>query len=209
MIWSAIPPSFLISLLLALLVLDLLFQALNFLWKDVISKARGLVVIMDSDLFLTKDVSFIKLIDGYDMFFCPCYSDGHIWPWPGLMGFDMDTINPNEISFELLKINGKYADVGSELNTYIENRQPWINLIDRQEIVKQDWPILDMNQTLYQLGFPKPYSVDFLPFAFHYKTGSNYAKHCTPEYNEAKTKALLKVLTGKHANQEVTNYGSP
>ena len=147
---------------------------------------------MDSDLFLTSDVSFIDLLGNNDMFFCPQYTDGHIWPWPGFMGFNMDSIKLEDVNFDLLKINDSYADVGSGLNTYIEKHHPWIKLVERQEIVDQDWPVTD--QTLYQLGFPKPYSVDFLPFAFHYKTGSNYAKHCTPEYNETKTKALLKII---------------
>lgn len=176
-------------------VSQLVANSLNFLWKGKASKESGIVVIMDSDLFLNKDISFVELLGDNDMFFCPQYTDGHIWPWPGFMGFNMSKIKAEDVSFELLKINDVYADVGSGLNKYIEKYQPWIKLVERQEIIDQDWPVPDTNQTLYEWGFPKPYSVDFLPFAFHYKTGSNYAKHCTSEYNEAKTKALLKVLT--------------
>ena len=172
----------------------LVVDSLNFLWQNKIKDTKGLVVIMDSDLFLTKDVSFLELIEGNDMFFCPSYTDGLIWPWPGFMGFNMDKIMVEDVSFELLKINDKYADVGSALNTYIQKHNPKINLIPRHEIVEQDYPVYDTGKTLYELGFPKPYSVDFLPFAFHYKTGSNYAKHCTVEYNLAKTEALLKIM---------------
>lgn len=169
-------------------------DSLNFVWKNKAKDEKDLVVIMDSDLFLTKDVSFVDLLGNNDMFFCPNYTDGKIWPWPGFMGFDMNQIKGDEISFELWKINDAYADVGSSVGAYIEKHQPWIKLIERHEIVDQDWPVPDTNQTLYQWGFPKPYSVDFLPFAIHYKTGSNYAKHCTVEYNTAKTEALLKIL---------------
>ena len=172
----------------------LVVDSLNFLWQNKIKDTKGLVVIMDSDLFLTKDVSFAELLKDHDMFFCPNYTDGLIWPWPGLMGFDMDKVAVEDVSFELLKINDKYADVGSNLNTYIQKHNPKINLISRHEILEQDYPVYDTGKTLYELGFPNPYSVDFLPFAFHYKTGSNYAKHCSVEYNLAKTEALLKVI---------------
>ena len=175
-------------------VSQLVANSLNFLWREHISKLSGLVIVMDSDLFLTSDVSFVDLLGNNDIFFCPQYMDGHIWPWPGLMGFNMDSIKAEDVSFSLLKINDRYGDVGSGLNIYIEKHKPKIRLIERQEIIDQDWPVPNTDKTLYQFGFPKPYSVDFLPFAFHYKTGSNYAKHCTPEYNEAKTKALLKII---------------
>lgn len=175
-------------------VSQLIANSLNFLWREKISRMSGLVVIMDSDLFLTSRVSFKGLLRDNDMFFCPTYTDGYLWPWPGFMGFNMNKIKTEDVSFDLLKINGKYADVGSGLNTYIVNYDPNIRLIDRREINEQDWLVPNTGQTLHQLGFPKPYSVDFLPFAFHYKTGSNYAKHCTPEYNQKKTKALLKIL---------------
>ena len=172
----------------------LVVDSLNFLWQNKIKDTKGLVVIMDSDLFLTKEVSFVELLKGHDMFLCPNYTDGLIWPWPGFMGFDMNKIVADDVSFELLEINGICADVGSGLNTYIQKHNPKINLIPRHEIVGQDYPVYDTGKTLYELGFPKPYSVDFLPFALHYKTGSNYAKHCTVEYNLAKTEALLKVI---------------
>ena len=179
-------------------VSQLVANSLNFLWQAQASKRKGIVVIMDSDLFLTSDVSFADVLGQSDMFFCPQYTEGHIWPWPGFVGFNMEKIKADDVSFELLKIGDKYSDVGSGLNKYIEKYQPKIKLIDRKEITDQDWPVPNTNQTLHQLGFPKPYSVDFLPFAFHYKTGSNYAKHCTSEYNQAKTESLLKILYGTH-----------
>ena len=175
----------------------LVVDSLNFLWQNKIKDMKGLVVIMDSDLFLTQDVSFAELLKDHDMFFCPNYTNGLIWPWPGFMGFDMDKIVAKDVSFELLELNGIWADVGSAFNTYIQKHNPKINLIPRHEIVEQDYPVYNIGKTLYELGFPKPYSVDFLPFAFHYKTGSNYAKHCSVEYNLAKTEALLKVMSWK------------
>jgi len=161
-------------------------DTLNFLWKDF-KEVKGILAIMDGDLFFTKDVSFKDLLNGYDMAFCPLYTDGKVWPWTGLMIFDMDKIKADDISFSFACLDGKnYQDVGSAINGYIQKHNPKIKFIERGEVLDEPNELLK--------DFPHPYSVDILPFMFHYKTSSNYAKHCTPEYNELKTKAMLKIL---------------
>ena len=161
-------------------------DTLNFLWKDF-KNVKGILAIIDSDLFFTGDVSFNELLQGYDMAFCPNYTNGLVWPWTGLMIFDMDKIKVDEISFSFACLDGKkYQDVGSAIAGYIYKHKPKIRLIERKEILDEPNELLK--------DFPHPYSVDILPFMFHYKTSSNYAKHCTDEYNEAKTKALRKIL---------------
>lgn len=161
-------------------------DTLNFLWKDF-KKVKGILAIIDSDLFFTKDVSFNELLDGYDMAFCPIYTEDKVWPWTGFMVFNMDKIKVDDISFSFACLDGKnYQDVGSAINAYVQKHNPRIKYIERTEILDEPNELLK--------DFPHPYSVDILPFMFHYKTSSNYAKHCTPEYNEAKTKALMKIL---------------
>lgn len=164
-------------------------DTLNFLWKDF-KNFKGILAIVDSDLFFTEDVSFNELLEGYDMAFCPIYTDDKVWPWTGFMLFNMNNIHEDDISFSFACLDGKkYQDVGSAINGYIQKHNPKIRFIERREILDEYVESLD------KAGFPHPYSVDILPFMFHYKTSSNYAKHCTSEYNELKTKALQKILT--------------
>ncbi len=162
-------------------------DTLNFLWKDF-KKFKGILVIMDSDLFFTEDISFNEFLEGYDMAFCPLYTDGKVWPWTGLMIFNMDNIHEDDINFSFACLDEKnYQDVGSAINAYIQKHNPKIRFIDRREILDEPLDVLK--------DFPHPHSVDILPFMFHYKTSSNYAKHCTDEYNEVKTLALNKLLS--------------
>jgi len=173
--------------------------SLNFLWKEEAPKVKGILAIMDCDLFFTNPISFEKLMDGVDMAFCPIFTEGKVFPWTGLMLFDMSKIKYEDITFSFYALDGKfYSDVGSGIYAYIEKHRPKIRYIDRKEILKEDWWVRD-GETLHTLGFPHPYSVDIIrvaeyPFLFHYKTSSNYAPHCTPEYNERKTKAINKLL---------------
>ncbi len=161
-------------------------DTLNFLWKDF-KNTKGILAIMDSDLFFTKDVSFNELLDGYDMAFCPLYNAGKVFPWTGFMLFNMDKIKAEDINFSFYALDKKvYSDVGSGIHAYIEKHNPKINFIDRKEILDEPNELLK--------DFPHPYSVDILPFMFHYKTSSNYAPHCTPEYNRQKTEAMMKIL---------------
>lgn len=161
-------------------------DTLNFLWKDF-KQVKGILAIIDSDLFFTRDVSFNDLLEAYDMAFCPLYADGKVFPWTGFMVFNMDKIKVDDISFSFACLDGKnYQDVGSGINAYIQKHNPMIKFIERTEILDEPHELLK--------DFPHPYSVDILPFMFHYKTSSNYAKHCTPEYNKQKTEALMKIL---------------
>lgn len=176
----------------------LVADTLNFLWKDF-KDTKGILAIMDCDIFMTAPISFTDLLDGYDMAFCPLYTAGKVWPWTGLMLFDMDKIKEG-MNFGFASLDTlTYQDVGSAVHKYIAEHHPNIRYLDRKELLDQDWPVRG-NHTLYTLNFPQPYSVDIIsinqyPFLFHYKTSSNYAPHCTKEYNEKKTKALELLLT--------------
>ncbi len=176
----------------------LMRDTLNFLWKEF-KDVQGVLAIFDSDIFFTAPISFTELLEGYDMAFCPIYTAGQVWPWTGLMLFDMDKIKAEDMNFGFACLDGKkYSDVGSAVNGYVQKHNPKIRLLDRKEIMNEDWPVKD-NATLSTLGFPLPHSIDIIriyeqPFMFHYKTSSNYALHCTPKYNRLKTKALIKLL---------------
>jgi len=165
-------------------------DTLNFLWKDF-KQVKGILAIVDCDLFMTASISFTELLDGYDMAFCPQYTNGLVWPWTGLMLFDMSKIKVEDINFSFACLDGKmYQDVGSAINGYVQKHNPKIRLLKRNAILDEH------NEKLESMGFPHPYSVDFVEdFMFHYKTSSNYAKHCTSEYNEQKTLALNKLLS--------------
>lgn len=162
-------------------------DTLNFLWKEF-KHTKGILALTDGDVFLINDVSFEELLGDSDMAFCPLETAGKIWPWTGFMLFNMDKLKVDDVNFNFAVLNGKeYADVGSGLGYYIETHKPKIKFLKRHEILNESDERLK--------DFPLPYSVDFIEdFGFHYKTSSNYAPHCTQEYNELKTKAMRKLL---------------
>lgn len=172
-------------------------DTLEHLWK-YLKKTEGILAIVDSDLFFTHPVSFNLILEGYDMAFCPNFTEGKVWPWTGLMIFDMSKIHAEDISFEFAPLDGRvYADVGSAVAHYVDKHHPKIRALDRASVYDQD--VEFKGKKLSELGFPHPYSIDMVslcdqPFMFHYKTSSNYANHCTPEYNVQKTEALKALL---------------
>lgn len=177
---------------------SLMKDTLNFLWK-VFKDTEGILIIMDGDLFFTRDVSLVEVLGENELSFCPLYSWGKEWLWTGFMMFNMNKVKKDDINFAFKSLDGKFlADVGSAMNTYIEENNPKVQYLDRKSILDEDWVLKD-KETLFTLGFPKPHSVDIIslfqyPFLFHYKTSSNYAPHCTEEYNQKKTQALEKLL---------------
>ncbi len=173
-------------------------DSLNLMWNTRFKHTDGIFVILDCDFFLTDDISFNELLEGYDMAFVPSYTLNVAWPWSGIMVFDMKNIKVDDIDFGTTLIIGMSADVGSANYHYVVKHKPKCRYIDRLPI-DEDCPIGD--KTLSSLGFPQPYSVDLIgidgrTFMFHYKTSSNYAAHCTPEYNKQKTIALKRLLDG-------------
>ena len=110
-------------------------------WKNYICNNDCLSVILDSDMFLIKDVSFIKMMEGYNFSYVPSYrynkkyvnedNRGEIafkYPWNGFVMADISNMpNPSEISWGCGRINGIPVDVGGEVYNYFQKYEDQLN----------------------------------------------------------------------------------
>ena len=83
----------------------------------------GLVMIIDSDMFLIKTFDAEKLIDGYDIAGLRQVRDNTItYLWGGLLIFNMNNLQDKEkISFSNGLINGTYVDSCGFLHYYLKD----------------------------------------------------------------------------------------
>jgi hypothetical protein len=103
-------------------------------WKNYISKNDCLSVIIDSDMFLIKDVSFVEMMEGYNFSYVPSYrltrnykdendrgEIAFVYPWNGIvMAKTSELPNASEMSWGWGYVNNIAVDVGGELYYYIE-----------------------------------------------------------------------------------------
>lgn len=97
--------------------------SLSWAWKNIISKDSGISVIIDSDMFLCKDVSFTSLMDGYNFAHCPSYRNNFsiMYPWNGIVIADTKNMPcPETMTWGPGIVNGVATDVGGELHHYRE-----------------------------------------------------------------------------------------
>lgn len=186
-------------------------MALNQMWQHLKFETRP-VMYLDSDMFL---INRLPDFGNCDIAFVPQHRAGGItYPWTGLMYFNMETLPaPEKMRWEVA-YEVKGADVGGLNHFWLKEYAPIVKELEMWTLIDEgkfslngeDTKINHDNFTRISArikGFPRPYSVDMFKvkgadwgdcFVFHYKTGSNYAPHCTDEYNQLKTKALLKIL---------------
>lgn len=119
-------------------------------WKHYISKNNCLSVIIDSDMFFIREISFYEMMRGYNFSFVPHYRHlSHFkseeepgefafsYPWNGIVVADIPNMpNPNELSWGLANYNGITADVGGECVSYMNKykSQLKINYLDQISI---------------------------------------------------------------------------
>lgn len=124
-------------------------------WKHYISKNDCISIILDSDMFFIKNISFTEMMSGYNFSYIPCYR--HVknyvneedrgefafsYPWNGFVVADIPNMpNPHELSWGLGVFNGYSADVGSECMNYISkySSELKINYLD-QVSIQRDYP---------------------------------------------------------------------
>ena len=124
-------------------------------WKHYISKNDCISVIIDSDMFFIKDISFSEMMSGYNFSYIPCYR--HVrnyvneddrgefafsYPWNGFVIADIPNMpNPQELSWGLGVFNGYSADVGSECMSYISKYKDQLEIkyLDQMSI-QRDYP---------------------------------------------------------------------
>ena len=105
---------------------------LNTIWKKHLSKEKGLLVLIDSDMFFMKKVSIEKLFSDKDLCIVPKYHGAnlaHVSIWTGLMFFNMDTLpSPEELRWEPGSMHGYKVDVGGLTSHYIQKHTPELKI---------------------------------------------------------------------------------
>lgn len=183
--------------------------SLNKIWEGL-QKEKGILMYIDSDMFLIGKLPEMK---DYDFAFVPQVRGRLVYPWTGLMMFNMDTLShPEELKWQV-----DYSiktDVGGLNYFYLKEHKPRV-----LELVM--WTLLDKDEYSYNgvdtqcqatqfklmeemfKSFPRPYALDLFQvkgqsfrecFVFHFKSASSYPSFMTPEYNRMKTRALLEYL---------------
>lgn len=181
--------------------------SLDKMWKTLQNRRGGLMYV-DSDMFL---IGALPKLKNYDMAFVPQVRGDIIYPWTGLMYFDMDTLpHPEELKWHV-DYSLKNTDVGGLNHFYLKERLPhslkleMLTIIDDGKYSFNGSDVGDdkskgrLEKIAKKYDFPHPYSFDLLsannkPFVFHYKSASNYPSFYTPDYNIKKTEALCKIL---------------
>ena len=101
-------------------------------WQHYIVKNDCISILIDSDMFFIKDISFEEMMKDYNLAFIPSYrysqkysekSRGQIalrYPWNGLVIADIPNMpNPSELKWGLGIFNGQSCDVGGEGYQYL------------------------------------------------------------------------------------------
>lgn len=105
--------------------------ALNEMWQILMYKKTGVVVIMDSDVFLTAKLPDIT---GYGMAFIPAKGENIEYPWAGFVMLNMDRLEcPEELRWGIDK--KLHADTAGEAYYYINKYQPKIMRLHRAELI--------------------------------------------------------------------------
>jgi hypothetical protein len=184
--------------------------SLNQMWESL-DFIDGKLMYIDSDMFLIGNLPSMK---NFDFAFVPqVRPNGVVYPWTGLMLFNMDTIpDPWEMKWDVGYSLG--ADVGGLNHFYLQKYNPKVLELEMWTLIDDfhysfngaDTPGHHKNydkMACLVKDFPHPFSVDMFKvrdrswsdcFVFHYKSASNYPDFYTPDYNEKKTAALKEFL---------------
>lgn len=142
-------------------------------WKNYISKNDCISVIIDSDMFFIKDISFYDMMQGYNFSYVPHYRHhsyfksesepgefAFSYPWNGFVVANIPQMpSPHELSWGLANYNGITCDVGGECLTYIDKYKDKLKIkyldqisIQRDVYVKEDPHTISSDETQIEVG---------------------------------------------------------
>jgi hypothetical protein len=142
-------------------------------WKHYISKNNCISVIIDSDMFFIREVSFSEMMKGYNFSFVPHYrhlshfqdedNPGEFafsYPWNGIVISDVPNMpNPSELSWGLANYNGITADVGGECVNYMNKYKNDLRInyldqisIQRDRFIPQDPHTISKDESDIEVG---------------------------------------------------------
>ena len=184
------------------------------MWQQL-KHDTGMLVYLDSDMFFTREIDVLSIMNGYDWAYVPQFRGSVEYPWTGLMFMNMDTLpNKDSICWDIATVDGQKLDVGGANAHYIRDNKIKVLQLDMWSVLGVNYysyngvDTIDVREQHLKLEklvehFPKPAWVDVFAvkgkpfgeaFVFHYKSGSNYKEFATNEYNRLKTEAMIKIL---------------
>ena len=147
------------------------------------------VCVLDSDMFLLKQESFVKHLEIKDFMFIP-YNTQHIhFPWNAIFLINKNCPNKQQINWWCGEYEGIPVDVGGLSAKYLKDnpslkighiRSSYIQDDEKLTFHPSDYELLSLTDQQY-------YSI------LHYRSGSNWNNR-SAEYHENKTKWLQEIL---------------
>jgi len=142
-------------------------------WKHYISRDKSVSIMIDSDMFFIKDVSFSNMMKEHNFAFVPHYRHlsyfksesepgefAFSYPWNGFVVANIPNMpNPHELSWGLANYNGITCDVGGECLTYMNKYKDQLKIkyfdqisIQRDSYVENDPHTIPKNQNQIEVG---------------------------------------------------------
>ena len=183
--------------------------SLNKMW-ETLQHNEGELLYIDSDMFLINELPKFDC----DFAFVPQVRKEIVYPWTGLMYFNMDTLPcPEDLKWQVDK-SVPDTDVGGRNHFYLKDHNLRVQELEMWTLINNGeygfngvsgakWDGNFSIMSALTKDFPTPVSVDMFKvkgeafdtcFVFHYKSASNYPDFYTPDYNSLKTEALTKLL---------------
>ena len=168
-------------------------------------KHDDIVAIIDSDMFLTKEFSIRKYLEGFDLAGVKQQRPNSVeYIWNGLVFFDMKTLpNKQLINFNCGEVNNTPVDVGGQMHHYFKQTPQVRCRFITQGYVAQYAPKsveelhrLLFNEPMIQFIKANPHVVElYADNSFvHYRSGTNWDRK-SPSYHANKTEILQTLIT--------------
>jgi hypothetical protein len=157
--------------------------ALCWMWENFISKEKGNIGLMHTDVFLDRPVKLTDFLQKSPLCFVPQGRAGldGLHMHDSLVLMDMSKLpDPEQIIWWGSLVNGIATDIGGQTYFYLK-AHPDLNPTLVQCWFKPDEPETDFHPTQYEV-----FAVDDKLFAVHYYRGSNWDQK-NSEYHHKKT----------------------
>lgn len=168
-------------------------NAVQFSLNNVGFDHDGIVMIIDSDMFLVKEFCVQDFLNGFDIAGVPQSREHVEYLWIGLVLINMQTLpDKKTINFNCGKVGEVNVDAGGQTYHYLKNHPNIIkNPIDNQYYPSDFILSEDTHENVKFLFAHECTNFEFLlqNSFFHYRGGSNWDNQ-PKEYHEKKTAVL-------------------
>ncbi len=184
-------------------------ETIQYMYNTRALKHNGIVVIIDADMFLTREFSVEKFLKDQEVAAQPQARQGKHskieYFLPNLMFFNMSKLKDKKsMNFNLGKIDGVRCDTAGHTSDYVKYhpKLKWIRtdleyeLTDQIPVDEQVRHYFLSHPKLHLIATSKHYECEFcVQFAFlHFRAGSNWSAK-SPEWIQAKKKLLFDALS--------------